>query len=65
MNWESLISKSFNKGCNLFLLDSNLRFPPRNSSVCVLRACSSRSVKREIPETIVIARVRETNIDVR
>ena len=48
-----------------FWFDSNLSFPPRNSSVSVLRACSNLSVNREIPETIVIARIKDANIEVK
>ena len=59
------IYREVNKGSIFLVFDSNLRFPPRNSSVCVSRAFSSRSVKSEIPETIVIASVKETNIEVR
>ena len=49
----------------VFWFDSNLRFPPKNSSVSLFRAFSNLSVKREIPETIVIARIKEINIEVK
>ena len=49
----------------LSLLDSNLRFPPRNSSVWAFKAFSNLSVNNEIPETIVIASVKEISIEVK
>ena len=46
-------------------LDSNFKSPPKNSFVSELRTFSSRSVKRDIPETIVTASTNESSIEVR